>query len=95
MVRPFKNASRGCTHQLVAMDKFIKWIEAKPIAKFTSPETTIFFRDIIYRFGVPNFIIDNGTELAGNLSYNPMMTSTFASTRRLWHTQNPMGRSST
>lgn len=63
MVGPFKNASRVCTHQLVAVDKFTKWIEAKPTGKFTSLEATIFFRDIIYRFGVPNsIIIDNGTE---------------------------------
>lgn len=95
MVEPFKNAYRGCTHQLMAVDKFTKWIEAKPIAKFTSPEATIFFRDIIYQFGVPNsIIINNGTEFTREpllQSYDDFNT---ASTRRLWHTQNPTGRSS-
>lgn len=43
MVGPFKKASRGFTHLLVAMDKFTKWIEAKPIAKIRSTEAAAFF----------------------------------------------------
>ena len=31
MVGPFKTARGGLTHLLVAVDKFTKWIEAKPI----------------------------------------------------------------
>lgn len=47
---------------LVAVDKFTKWIEAKPFAKIRSWEDAAFFRDIVYQFGVPNSIItDNGT----------------------------------
>jgi transposase InsO family protein len=52
----------GFTHLLVAVDKFTKWIEAKPIIKPSSQEAVKFFLDIIYRFGVPNTIItDSGT----------------------------------
>jgi hypothetical protein len=36
------------------VDKFTKWIEAKPIAKLKSSKAVAFFRDMVYRFGVPN-----------------------------------------
>ena len=52
----------GFTHLLVAVDKFTKWIEAKPITNIRLEEAVKFFLDIIYRFGVPNYIItDHGT----------------------------------
>ena len=51
---------------LVAIDKFSKWIEARPITKIKSEQAVQFFTDIIYRFGVPNSIItDNGTQFTG------------------------------
>jgi hypothetical protein len=62
LVASFKKAPGGFTHLLVAVDKFIKWIEAKPIAKLKSSEAATFFRDIVYQFVVPNSTItDNGT----------------------------------
>ena len=33
MVGPFKKAPSGYTHLLVAVDKFTKWVEAKPVRK--------------------------------------------------------------
>jgi hypothetical protein len=36
MVGPLKKAPGGFTHLLVAVDKFTKWIKAKPIAKTNS-----------------------------------------------------------
>ena len=57
MVGPLKKALGGFTHLLVMVDKFIKWIEAKPITNIRSEEAVKFFLDIIYRFGVPNCII--------------------------------------
>ncbi|XP_014660490.1 uncharacterized protein K02A2.6-like [Setaria italica] len=66
MVGPLKKAPGGHTHLLVAVDKFTKWIEAKPITKIHSQEVVEFFLDIIYWFGVPNCIItDNGTNFTG------------------------------
>ena len=66
LVRPFKKAPRGFTHLLVAVDKFSKWIEAKPISRVHSEEAVAFFTDIIYRFRIPNAIItDNGTQFTG------------------------------
>jgi hypothetical protein len=62
MVGPLKKAPGGFTRLLATVDKFTKWIEAKPIIKPGSQEAVKFFLDIIYRFGVPNTIItDNGT----------------------------------
>ena len=57
MVGPLKKALGGSTHLLVAVDKFTKWIEAKPITNICSEEEVKFFLDIIYQFGVPNCII--------------------------------------
>ena len=62
MVGPLKRAPEGYTHLLVAVDKFTKWIEARPISVIKSEQAVLFFLDIIHRFGVPNSIImDNGT----------------------------------
>jgi len=66
MVGPLKKAPGGFTHLLVVVDKFTKWIEAKPITNICSEEAVKFFLDIIYRFGVPNCIItDHGTNFTG------------------------------
>jgi hypothetical protein len=65
MVGPFKVAPEGLTHLLVAVDKFTKWIEAKPIKKLDGSSTIKFFNEIITRYGVPhNIITDNGTNFA-------------------------------
>jgi hypothetical protein len=65
LVRPLKRALGGYTHLLV-VDKFTKWIEARPISVIKSERAMEFFLDIIHRFGVPNSIImDNGTQFTG------------------------------
>ena len=62
LVGPFKKAG-GFTHLLVTIDKFTKWIEARPISMIKSEQAVLFFLDIIHRFGVLNSIItDNGTQ---------------------------------
>jgi hypothetical protein len=35
---PLKKAPGGYMHLLVAMDKFMKWIEARPISKIKSEQ---------------------------------------------------------
>ena len=52
MVGPLKKGPGSFTHLLVAVDKFTKWIEAKPITNIRSEEPVKFFLDIIYWFGV-------------------------------------------
>ena len=46
MVGPFKTARGGLTHLLVVVDKFTKWIEAKPIKKLNGPTAVTFIADI-------------------------------------------------
>ncbi|WVZ51268.1 hypothetical protein U9M48_002425 [Paspalum notatum var. saurae] len=66
MVGPFRKAPGGFTHLFDAVDKFTKWIEAKPVATTTSVQATNFFREIVFRFGAPNSIItDNGRNFTG------------------------------
>jgi hypothetical protein len=65
MVGPFKTTPGGLTHLLVDVDKFTKWIEAKPIKKLNGSCTIKFFNEIITRYGVPHSIItDNGMNFA-------------------------------
>jgi IS30 family transposase len=53
----------GFTHVLVAIDKFTKWIEYKPIAKIFADRVVSFIYDIMHRFCFPNTII---TDLRSN-----------------------------
>jgi hypothetical protein len=65
MVGPLKTTPLGFTHLLVAIDKFIKWVEAKPIRKLDGKTTLKFIKVIVVRFGIPHSIItDNGTNLS-------------------------------
>jgi transposase InsO family protein len=59
MIEPFKKARGGYTHVLVAIDKFTKWIDYKPIASLTLAKVVEFIQDIIFRFRIPNSIITN------------------------------------
>jgi transposase InsO family protein len=66
LVGPLKKVPGGFTHLLVAIDKFSKWIEGRPIGKIKSEQAALFFTDIVHRFGVLNSIItDNGTQFTG------------------------------
>jgi hypothetical protein len=61
-----KRTTGGFTHLLIAIDKFSKWIEARPITSIRSEQAVLFFTDIVHRFGVPNCIImDNDTQFTG------------------------------
>jgi transposase InsO family protein len=65
MVGPFRTMPGGLTHLLVAVDKFTKWIKAKPIKKLDGSSTIKFFNQIIVRYGVPqNIITNNRTNFA-------------------------------
>jgi hypothetical protein len=48
---------------LVAIDKFTKWIDYKPIATLTADRVVTFIYDMLHRFGFPNTII---TDLGSN-----------------------------
>ena len=62
LVGSLQKAPGGFSHLLVAIDKFSKWIEVRPLTSIRSEQAVAFFTNIIHRFGVPNSIItDNGT----------------------------------
>jgi transposase InsO family protein len=66
IVGPLRKAPGGYTHLLVAIDKFSKWVEVRPITNLRAEQAVTFFTDIVYRFGVPNSIItDNSSQLMG------------------------------
>jgi hypothetical protein len=44
---PCKKAPRGLTHLLVEVDKFTKWIKARPLAKIGSKQVVDFVQDIL------------------------------------------------
>ena len=93
MIGPFKKAQGGYTHVLVAIDKFTKWIEFKPIASLTSAKAVEFIQDIIFRFGIPNSIItDLGSNFTSSEFFDFCEQRAFRSNMLRWHTQEPMGR---
>ena len=58
-----RSSSGGCEYLLVAVDKFSKWIEAKPVRKADGATALNFFISLVVRFGIPHSIItDNGTD---------------------------------
>jgi hypothetical protein len=70
-VGPFRTAPSGYKHILVAVDKFTKWIEVRPVVKVTSEEAVKFIGDIKQHFGVPNrIIIDLGTTFTGSVFWD-------------------------
>jgi hypothetical protein len=65
MVGPLKTTPSGFTHLLVVVDKFMKWVEAKPIRKLDGKTALKFVKDTMVRFGIPHSIItDNGSNLS-------------------------------
>ena len=66
-VGPLKAAQGGYTHIFVAINKFTKWIEVKPVSSTSVAKVDEFIEEITHRFGVPNRIItDLGTSFTGS-----------------------------
>jgi transposase InsO family protein len=60
-----KSSPGGFEYLLVAIDKFSKWIEAKPVRKADGATALKFVCSLVTRFGIPHSIItDNGTNFA-------------------------------
>jgi hypothetical protein len=53
LVGPLQKAPRGYTHLPVAIDKFSKWIEARPLNGIRSEQAVVFFTNIIHRLWGP------------------------------------------
>jgi transposase InsO family protein len=66
IVWPLRKAPGDYTHLSVAIDKFSKWVEVRPITNLRAEQVVSFFTDIIHQFGVPNSIItDDGSQFTG------------------------------
>ena len=62
MVGPLKGGTHKKKYLLVMVDKFTKWIEAKPVKTAESGSVIDFISRVVHRYGVPHSIItDNGT----------------------------------
>jgi hypothetical protein len=53
-VGPLKRAKGGFEYIFIAIDKFTKWIEYKPLVKYNMAKAVKFIQDIMHRFGIPN-----------------------------------------
>jgi hypothetical protein len=65
MIRPLAAVLGGFTQVLVAIDKFTKWIEYKPLTKILADKAVNFICDILHRFGFPHTII---TDMGSNFT---------------------------
>jgi hypothetical protein len=50
-------AKGGFEYIFVAIDKFTKWIEYKPLLKYSAAKVVEFIQDVMHRFGIPNCVI--------------------------------------
>jgi hypothetical protein len=53
-VGPLKKAAGGFEYIFMAIDKFTKWIEYKPLVKYSAAKAVEFIQDIMHRFSMPN-----------------------------------------
>jgi hypothetical protein len=67
MIGHLTTAPGGFTHVFVAIDKFAKWIEYKPITKLSVDIVVDFICNILHRFGFPDTII---TDLGSNFHFH-------------------------
>ena len=65
MIGPLTIVPGRFTHVLVAVDKFTKWIEYKPIVKISADRAVESISDIVHQFGFPHTII---TDLSSNFT---------------------------
>ena len=67
MVVPLKGGSHKKKYLLVMVDKFTKWIEAKPVKTAESEPVIDFISGVVHRYGVPHSIItDNGSNFTAD-----------------------------
>ena len=64
---PLKGEPTRKKYLLVMLDKFTKWIEAKPVKIAESGPVIDFISGVVHRYGVPQSIItDNGTNFTAD-----------------------------
>jgi ribonuclease HI len=65
MIGPLPTAPGGFNRVLVAIDKFTKWIEIKPVTCPKADRLLDFLDELVHRYGLPNRII---TDLGSNFN---------------------------
>jgi hypothetical protein len=65
MIGPLPTAPGGFNRVLVAIDKFTKWIEVKPVTCPKADRLLDFLDELVYRYGLPHRII---TDLGSNFN---------------------------
>ena len=64
---PLKEEAIRKIYLLVMVDKFTKWIEAKPVKTAESGPVIDFMSGVVHRYGVPhNIITDNGSNFTAD-----------------------------
>ena len=67
MVGPLKGGSHKKKYLLVMVDKFTKWIEAKPVKTAKSGPVIDFISGVVHHYGVHHSIItDNGSNFTAD-----------------------------
>ena len=67
MVGPLKGGTHKKKYLLVMVNKFTKWIEAKPVKMAESGLVIDFVSGLVHHYGIPHSIItDNGTNFTAN-----------------------------
>jgi hypothetical protein len=56
IVGPLRKAAGGYTHLFVAIDKFSKWVEVRPITNLRAEQAVTFFTDNGYQFTGRKFL---------------------------------------
>jgi hypothetical protein len=57
MIGPLPTAPGGFNRVLVAIDKFTKWIEVKPVTYPKADRVLHFLDELVHRYGLPHRII--------------------------------------
>jgi hypothetical protein len=65
MIGPLPTAPGGFNRVLVAIDKFTKWIEVKPVTCPKADRVLDFLDELVHRYGLPHRII---TDLGSNFN---------------------------
>jgi hypothetical protein len=65
MIGPLPTALGGFNNVLVAIDKFTKWIEVKPVTCPKADRVLYFLDELVHRYGLPHRII---TDLGSNFN---------------------------
>ena len=67
MVGPLKGGSHKKKYVLVMVDKFTKWIKAKPVKTAEAGPVIDFISGVVHHYGVPHSIItDNGSNFTAD-----------------------------